>query len=330
MKHGAILVLRSTPIICAPVVVPVVVIDVNGMVRQCKSEEIDVGTRMSEPEVKIKSNFGWGITDRQMILFMPNYEHSELTEYALKRITTVMENKDYAIIIGNDGIDKDWSYIRDIEGLDNVYYFTLFHDGPKPRNGAFIRNYMLKRCNSEFFFQKDGEVILEGDFLYHAANKICKDGYLWRAGNIAVLNETDSRQYREQDSLDDLEPVISKRVEPVVPLSARDLKQHLIDMNGQINFTSFFHYAYCTKTRWLQDINGYDESYAYYGYEDSDMFLRLTALKGKFKPDYACWAIHQWHPSAVNKDMLAVMSSIFADKDPYDIVRNEDGWGEGI
>ncbi len=281
-------------------------------------------------EVQVRKNFGWGITDRKMILFMPNYKNSGLTEYSIKRISTVLEPWDHAIIIGNDNVDKDWSYLRNLEGFNHTYYFTLKHDGPSPRNGAFIRNYFIKRCQSEFIFQKDGEVVIEGDFLFNASRYCSNGDMLWRAGNVAVLDATNSTKYRENDSLIDVETVIKKRIEPVVAYSPLDLKRHLIYMNGQVNFTSFFHYGFCVQTKLLQDMHGYDEDYLYYGFEDSDLFCRLAAMQKRFKPDYSCYAIHQWHPPTENVSMLPEMGEIFKRKDPCEVVRNPNGWGEGI
>ncbi len=279
-------------------------------------------------EVKIRKNFGWGITERKMILFMPNYKNSELTEYSIRRISTVLEPKDWAIIIGNDNVHKDWSFLRDIEGLNQTYFFTLEHDGPSPRNGAFIRNYFIKRCRSEFLFQKDGEVVIEGDFLFNA-HQTCFSDMLWRAGNIAVLNANDTKTYQERHTLLGLEPTIEKRIEPVFPCSAFELKQHLLYMNGRVNFTSFFHYGFCARTKLLQDMHGYDEDFLYYGFEDSDLFCRIVAKGKKFKPDYGCYAIHQWHPPTENKNMLPEMGEIFKRKSLWEI-RNPNGWGEGI
>lgn len=278
--------------------------------------------------IKVVQNFNWDTTKRKLAVFMPCYGNKELVEYSVKHIKTAVEPWNFCIIIGNDGKHIDWSYLN-TEDMPNVYYFTLLHDAEQPRNGAFIRNYAIKRCESDFFFQKDGEVVIEGDFLLHA-DRACSRGSMWRPGNVYVLSKEGSIMYMEQQSMEGVEFTIQKRIEPVRPINPIFTKRHIIAMNGQVNFTSFFHYAYCVKTQHLKNIHGYDEDYKFYGYEDSDMFCRLVQSDMIFEIDYENYAIHLWHPSTVNKQHLMPMGQLFESKNPLVPLRNPGIWGEGI
>lgn len=279
-------------------------------------------------DIKITKNFDWETTTTPITIFMPNYHNEKLVEESLRRINTVLEPDKYTIIIGNDGYDYSWDYMRESgqPPFNRMFYFSLEHKMEQPRNGAFIRNYCLKRIQSDYFLQKDGEVVLEGDFMWRAL-MTGQEGYLWRPGHISVLTEEDTIKYLAGNDSFDLP--MTKRIEPVTGITAQAVKEMLVAMDGQVNFTSYFHYAYCENTKILQGLQGYDEEYRYYGFEDSDMYCRLTHAGRVFRPDYRCYAIHQWHECTVNREMLFPMGKVFKAKDPKETIRNPGGWGEG-
>lgn len=278
--------------------------------------------------LEVKKNFNWEDITCPLMIFMPCYGNKKLVEYSVRHIKNVsMGRYAFSVVIGNDGKHIDWSYLN----TDNmrVHYFTLLHNSNQPRNGAFIRNYALNHCRTKYFLQKDGEIVIEGDFPVHAV-EVCKRGNLWRPGNVYVLDENNSIKYMEQESMVNLEFAVQKRIEPVKPIDVLSVKKHIIAMDGDINFTSFFHYAYCAKTEDLHGIHGYDEDYKFYGFEDTDMFCRLTAIGKVFEVDYTSSVVHLWHPSTVNRQQLPQMGNLFKKKNPSTSVRNETGWGAGV
>jgi len=276
--------------------------------------------------ITVKQNFDWSATDKELVIFMPNYNGRHLTEASIQRIQTAVEHKHWMVLIGNDNVEDEWNHLR----TQNVASITLLRDDKQPRNGAFIRNYVIKRCQSRLFLQKDGEVCIEGDFIHNALDYclgIMDVG--WRPGYAVALNGLQTENYLNGRLGVPLEQ-ISREIEPVVPcMDAKIVKDYLLRRNGQVNFISYYHYAYCVKTEWLRMMNGYDESYRYYGWEDVDMYLRLSALGVEIQPDYNCYAVHLNHPSTVNRRMLNVMCDVFRSKNPDVARRNDSGWGEG-
>jgi hypothetical protein len=278
--------------------------------------------------LEVKQNFNWEDTKRKLMLFIPCYGNKELVEYAISKLSHEdIGTGTFTIVIGNDGTHIDWSHLN--TGPLHIYYFTLLHNAEQPRNGAFIRNYALKHCQAELFMQKDGEVVLEGNCIFNAY-KTLERGFLWRPGNVYVLDERNSNKYMEQHSVNNIDFIIQKRIEPVSPIDVLTTKEHIIAVDGDINFTSFFHYAYCAKTADLRAIHGYDEDYKFYGFEDTDMFCRLTATNKIFKVDYKSSAIHLYHPSTVNREQIMTMGKLFQRKNPLSVVRNDENWGEGV
>ena len=116
-------------------------------------------------KIKVESNFDWTETrGKKLVVFMPNFHGNEFTEFSIRQIRTKVDPKDYLIIVGNDNFKKNWDHLRD----KNVRYFGLLREDTNSRNSCYIRNYFLKRCESENVLYKDGEVVLLGDFIYNA------------------------------------------------------------------------------------------------------------------------------------------------------------------
>ncbi len=273
--------------------------------------------------MKVIQNFDWSATEKKLVIFCPNYNGKRLTEHTIQRIQTAVPTDQWMVIVGNDNVDDDWDHLR----TSNVASITLIRDNKEPRNGAFIRNYVLKRCRSELFLQKDGEVVIEGDFIFDTIHQ-CHDEFGWRPGHAVALSAMETSCYLDGKcpNLDQ----VGYQVEPVV--ACPDLertKRYLLRRNGQLNFISYYHYAYCVRTMWLQTMRGYDEDYRYYGWEDVDMYLRLADRGVKIFPDYNCYAVHLYHASTVNRPMLNQMAELFRQKDPTLWCRNPAGWGEG-
>jgi len=274
--------------------------------------------------VTVTQNFDWADTKKKLVIFLPNHNGKELTEFSIQQIRTTRAVEDYLIIVGNDGVDDDFSHLA----TQNVAFFTLHCPQVKyPRNGAFIRNYAIKRCQSELFFQKDGEVVIEGDFISHS---IDQNGS-WRAGNIVVLKAEQTEIYLREKQLSSVKDVHFYIVPPVRPMNnLEEVKKYLVYQDGKVNFTSYYHYAYAVSTHILQEIHGYDERFQFYGFEDTDCYLRLARSGIQLFPDYGCYAIHPYHQTTVNREKLPEMAELFKSNNYQDSpVRNLDGWGEG-
>jgi hypothetical protein len=274
--------------------------------------------------MEVVQNFDWRETKRNTVVFMPNFNGADLTRASIERIQTVAEPNTYLIIIGNDGVNDDFSDLYN----KNVRQITLKRN-PVCRNGCFIRNYVIKRCLSELFLQKDAEVVLEGDFLMQA-RKYREKGFGWRAGNVQALTALQTKQYLS-GGLDNTDNVNFRVIEPTQPITDYEsVRKYLLNLDGKVNFISYYHYAYCTKTAILQSINGYNENYYMYGWEDVSMYLRLSTKKEIIAPDHQCYAIHLNHPPTVNTKKLPHMKQVFEHEDFWGLANEENCWGNGV
>ena len=197
------------------------------------------------------------------------------------------------------------------------------------RNSCFIRNYCLKRSKSRLFFQKDGEVVVKGDFIKSCINwKDYNPNSAWRPGLISVLDEPQTDYFIKNNTIPFKRGDI-KRLNGKYPKSANEARDIIFNAHGSVNFSTYFQYAFCADTKVMQEMCGYDEDYYYYGYEDSDMFCRLFSAGYKMNYDYSCHAIHQCHPRSLSGDEVNNMEDIFKNKDMDNVNRNPDGWGKG-
>jgi len=275
---------------------------------------------------KIEANFDWGETrGKKLVIFMPNYKWPELTEFSINQIHTQVDPKDYLIIIGNDNVNWNWDHLRS----KNVRFFSIFREDKGPRNSCFIRNYCIRRCESELFLNKDGEVVVVGDFIYNVINFHNP----WRPGKIYVLDKIQTQSFLESNPEEFiLRHSPTKVVEMMIAINSYHAKEIIELADGRVNPSTYFHYAYACKTETFHYLGGYDEDYSTYGWEDSDMFIRLFHIGVHLIPDYSCAAIHPYHfrREDTAEGIEANMRDIFVSKSPADYFRNKNGWGEGV
>lgn len=289
----------------------------------------------------VQQNFDWSITDRRIVMFIPNYHRPEQVEFGIRNMVTHLPKDDWVIIIGNDLCHYDFSHLKDL----GVYSFSLDTGRSKCRNSAFIRNYAIKRCQSKIFFQKDPEIIVNGDYLKRAAER----GLGWKTGYVLGFPKGPTRDILERGVSEiipflkehNLNPEVQGDLEYKalgggifqITLGINGLsdpeKLHKDVLSGAHNISNWLSYALGIETKVLQEMRGYDESFTSYGYEDSDMICRLMAKGYSITPDYNCTSIHLHHPSTVDP-YLQDMKQIFVEKQPKQIIRNPLSWGEGV
>lgn len=282
-------------------------------------------------EIGYKANFDWDITKRKLVIFLPSFKYSKLTEFSISQIQTKVDPSKWIIIIGNDNVDTDWDYLK----YRNVRYFTLLSDNTKPRNSCFIRNYAIKRSLADVHLQKDAEVVVLGDFIQKAINA----QEPWRPGKVYSLDEEQTELYLKTAHLESTvekypiefpsHMIIDKGVNSDL---FYNIKNVVLDADGTVNPSTYFQYAFGVKTEILQNLRGYDEEYTSYGWEDTDLFCRLHVMQKYIIPDYSCVAIHLYHPRGFEHeiDTVAVMKNIFITKNMKELQRNPVKWGQGF
>ncbi len=258
-------------------------------------------------------NFDWSVTNRELVIFMPSWNRGHFVRRTIEIMKTNVPSDKWVIIVGNDCAHEDLSDLYS----KNVFYFTFAPDTPRrqERGGAFIRNIIIKRCRSKWFFQRDPEVIIEKDFIKNIIE--CPTNFYKLSGPIHRVNqETTEKFMKNQATLDDCK---------------RDSKTYPIKKDHFVNFNM----AFAVPTKILQEINGYDEDYGETYYYDTDLYYRLMSYGVKITMDQECKPIHLWHPipsfpnNSKTISEYEAMGIMFNSKNPQETIRNPHSWGEG-
>lgn len=258
-------------------------------------------------------DFDWSLTERELVIFIPNWGRGNYVHKTLKAMTTKIPCDKWIIIIGNDCQHEDLSNLVD----QNVVYFTFDaeRDRPQERGGGFIRNMVIKRCRSKWFFQRDPEIVIENDFIDHIL-QCPTDMYRLSGPTKKVRKGTSERFLQGQATIEDCKQDADEY--PINP-------QHFVYAN----------FAFAVRTQILKDMRGFDEDYGQTYCYDRDLFVRLVNSGIKITSDPECKPIHIWHPTPsfpnTSKTISEydAMKAMFASKDAKQIVRNPHGWGEG-
>lgn len=226
-----------------------------------------------------------------LVIFIPNWGRGNLIRKYLRQFKTGLSPDKYKIVIGNDGIEENFDDLVE----QNIFYFTI-HRGSEPRNGCFIRNYVIRNARCKNLFQKDPETELSPS-----------NDYDW----IKAYTEDLPGLIRPGKTLDD----VSDRM-----------------LLSEIPGRSYrYHWGYVIPRQKLVDFGGYDEDYTLYGYEDTDLYYRLFYNEYPIIMDDKLIAVHHYHDIATSVyEDVAKMKEIFENKNLYEFVRNQGkDWGRG-
>ena len=248
-------------------------------------------------------NFDWAVTERELVIFVPNYRRKLLFDHTIKEMYTEVPTKDWIIIIGNDGVHEDHSDLEEF----NVKYFTLERPDTSERNGNKIRNFCIKRCKSKWLFQRDPEILYRHDYIATVL-KHSKPKQMLRCGDVMQLTKR-ATEHSLARKIDRLFEGTCRTVNP---------KDH-----------TFMHYGCCLSTELLQSIHGYDECFTTWGYEDTDLFHRLQHTNCESFCLTDLQAIHMWHPPTSDGHILREREVLYKKLDPKKIIRNGEDWGNG-
>ena len=259
-------------------------------------------------------NFDWSITNRELVIFIPNWARGEYIRRTIAEMDTHVPLSKWLIVIINDRIHEDFS---DLDGFENTVYLTFGSERTKEGRGdGFVRNIAIKRCQSRWFFQRDPEIIVTGDFIKHIIE--CPTDMYRLSGPARKTRQATTTRFLQGEA--------------TVQECSEDSDQYNIDPKQFV----YFHFGFAVKTQILQDMRGYDEDYKRMYCADRDLYARLMAQGIVPIMDPECKPIHlyhdtPWYPDTTKtKADYATMQKIFASKNPNECVRNNpDTWGMG-
>lgn len=238
-------------------------------------------------------------------------------------------DKNFEIIIADDGsTQKTRQLINEFKQNTSIVIQHIFQDDLGFRAGT-IRNKAAATSKGKYLIFLDGDCIVRPNFISRH-RQLAEKGF-WIPGNRILL----SQSYTSK--------ILSKRIlvhtKPIFVLLAQWLKGNINRILPLIYLPfSYFRYLKpeqwqkamtCNLAVWKADfiaVNGFDEQFEGWGYEDSDLVIRLIHQRIKRKEGrFAVPVLHLWHNqndrSQHDTNYQRLMSRL---KDPS-IIRAEKG-----
>lgn len=158
---------------------------------------------------------------------------------------------------------------------------------------AAIRNKGLAVCESEYVISIDGDILLHPDFVKDHMH-YARDGYFTSGGRISLMPELTEKMIKTEQlwvKPDDL--VLKKRSK--LFRSSLLAKLFLNYKAKSYKYGAGANMAFWTKD--IKAINGFDESFVGYGFEDFDVMLRFmnSGIKKQYLR-YRALTCHLYHP----------------------------------
>ena len=180
-----------------------------------------------------------------------------------------------------------------------------------------IRNKALAVATGDYIIQIDGDIIMERHFI--------KDHLRYAKPGLFVCG---SRSRITED--------YTNRLKGGKKYKFSFFRPGLFDRMNALRFrwlTPLFydydHLRGCNMAYWrkdVQEINGFDETIASYGYEDEDVQERLKRIgKKKLFVKFMCIEYHVWHPEHSTKKNLAETRKLIDHNNELNLIRSPRG-----
>lgn len=218
-------------------------------------------------------NFDWSITNRDVVLFIPNFKRKHLLIPTLMQMETSLPKDKWIVLVVNDGPHEDMSDLAEF----NLVYFTFDRIPIIERNGCLIRNYVLQRLQSRVVGTRDPEIFIKGGDYF---------------SSLAEMGDVIYRPYSMIELQEPMTPkILANPMIDVTQLAVRAI--HRLRTPDE---PRAFHAGIAALVERFKQLGGYDEEFAdYYGYEDIDMLRRLMGSGIDTIIDSKVQTYHVWH-----------------------------------
>jgi glycosyltransferase involved in cell wall biosynthesis len=205
----------------------------------------------------------------------------------------------FEVLVADDGSgDETRDTVAECAAASSVPIRHVWHEDRGFRVSA-IRNLAARQANGDYLVFIDGDCVPRLDFV--ARHRVLAEPGWIVAGNRLLLSESFTRTVLEQRlpihrwalpdwwrarrarNLNRIGPLLRLPLGPLRKIAGRRWQR----LRG------------CNMGIWKADllaVNGFDETFEGWGYEDSDIAVRLVnAGRGLKKGAYACGLLHLWH-----------------------------------
>jgi len=232
-------------------------------------------------------------------VILSTYNRPDALEMVLRSLEA-QTCKDFEVIVADDGSREDTRLMLERFGSQSSLTLKQVWQEDEGFRAATIRNKAVAASQGEYLVFLDGDCMVFPDFL--AEHDRLKESSRFTTGNRILLN----RPFTEAVLSRELplhqwtfwQWIVARfkgqtnRLLPLLRLSLGFLRK--------LTPRKWHGVKTCNLGVWRQDfldVNGFDESYQGWGYEDSDLVIRIMN-KGVFRLEgrFAIPVIHLWHP----------------------------------
>lgn len=207
------------------------------------------------------------------------------------------------VIVADDGSGSETKAI--IENMRKTFSCPLRHVWQEDNGfqAAKIRNKAIIQSAGEYIIFIDGDCIIANNFIQHHLSLKQKNYFV--AGNRVLLTQHFTQDLLHSDNqlklhewgfLKWLKALRQKKINRILPCMQ---SWFLVRVINFFNKQKWQGAKTCNLAVWKQDllaVNGFDESFTGWGFEDSDLVLRLLRKKVKRKEArFYAPVIHLWH-----------------------------------
>jgi predicted glycosyltransferase involved in capsule biosynthesis len=297
--------------------------DINGL-KLLKSEIDYFKTEI----LKLKESITF--LNKQIYNLMPISENSKED---VSVIIGIRDRYDYKIenalkSLRNQDYDKDLIKIVIVDYGSRIKYFLELKSLCEKYNAEYIRvrritnwsrshclNIGIKRAKTKYILVSDVDIIFENNYLSESVKELKKN-----PSRVIFSEVFDSLEGDINENTDILKDYSKIRDKCLTRNERTKMYDYTFGLGIIITLNCFFH-----------QINGFDENYKVWGFEDEDLIARLGMIGVELKKIETTSYIHQWHPrydGIKKEERFQIMKNKEYLNKSYSLKRNRFGWGE--
>lgn len=261
-------------------------------------------------------------------LLITTFNRSPQLNKSLERLTR-LTLPDEVLVINDGGQDNCEETVRNFEGRLPIRY--IYNHNIEWSICSMARNIGIKNTDCDIVITAEPEILFMTDVVtqmlqkhQEIPEKVISAGTIYHMGEKATLHEdmiTDPVNHMLLEAVSET----SHNTNPVTPTGYAKIR----------GWTAPFAALY--RREWLMDINGWDESFKSWGYDDTDLLTRLSfnGIQQSIEEEIQC--IHQWHQKlppniqydAVihNEKLMLAKNFNKADMGNHIVANREKEWG---
>jgi glycosyltransferase involved in cell wall biosynthesis len=241
------------------------------------------------------------ISDLSISVVVSTYNRPDALKACLDSLLNQTDSN-FEIIIADDGSTDDTKALVNHYVNDKNITKTIRHvyQADQGFRLSRIRNLAIINSQGEYLIFIDGDCIALPDFVYRHRQLAAHQHFV--AGNRVLLSQAFTKEILETDI-----HLYTKTFFYFLKLRLTNKINRLISFIrlplGKLRYLQPYKWGKavgCNTAFWKKDllaVNGYDESFQGWGYEDSDLVIRLmhSGIKRK-EGRFAVPVLHLWHP----------------------------------